>query len=204
MVSHWQVISWSELAHYSCQRQSQRRHNMSNTATKNSVNGKQASSPPVPSPAIDWNAVGFKVHHVNGHAHATFKNGKWSNVEFRAEEILQIHGFASCLNYGQVGKSLHIRLTPAMFWGIKSISRTRWQDSDLPTWWKCLAICTFGKDDFYSTGSRGIILGGRASCVFSCLAMVTIGLQRMPSLYRLLDLAPRCTFVRCCLELVPS
>jgi hypothetical protein len=82
-------------------------------ATKNSANGQQASSTPAPTSAIDWNAVGFKVHHVNGHAHATFKNGKWSSVEFRAEEILQIHGFASCLNYGQVGQSLHIVLTPS-------------------------------------------------------------------------------------------
>jgi hypothetical protein len=65
-----------------------------------SQNGSQL--PPPATPAIDWEAVGFKVHTVNGHAHCAWTNGKWSRPDFRSEEYLSIHGFASCLNYGQV------------------------------------------------------------------------------------------------------
>jgi len=73
------------------------------TDTTVTSNGLHLSSlPPPPSSSIDWKAVGFKVHKVNGHAHVTWSNGKWGEVEFRTDEILHIHGFASCLNYGQV------------------------------------------------------------------------------------------------------
>jgi branched-chain amino acid aminotransferase len=57
---------------------------------------------PPPTSTIDWDSVGFKVRRVNGHAHVVWSNGKWGHPEFRTEELLQIHGFASCLNYGQV------------------------------------------------------------------------------------------------------
>src|SRR5437762_9810834 len=67
------------------------------------ANTSHHSTPtPPPTSAINWDSVGFKVHQVNGHAHVTWSNGKWGKVEFRQEELLQIHGFASCLNYGQV------------------------------------------------------------------------------------------------------
>jgi len=72
------------------------------TTTPNGINVLNGSAAPAPTSAIDWDAVGFKVHKVNGHAHVTWSNGKWGKVEFRSEEMLQIHGFASCLNYGQV------------------------------------------------------------------------------------------------------
>jgi branched-chain amino acid aminotransferase len=68
-------------------------------------NGTHSTSTPEPTSAIDWNAVGFKVHTVNGHAQATWTDGKWGKAEFRTEEALQIHGFASCLNYGQVSSA---------------------------------------------------------------------------------------------------
>ena len=73
---------------------------MTTAATTN--NGDHPNLTPPPTSEIDWDYVGFKVHHVNGHAHTTWSNGKWGKVEFRTEEFLQIHGFASCLNYGQV------------------------------------------------------------------------------------------------------
>jgi len=66
------------------------------------TNGHHASSTPAPTSAIDWHTVGFKVRDVNGHAQATWKDGKWSSAEFVTSPILSIHGFASCLNYGQV------------------------------------------------------------------------------------------------------
>jgi branched-chain amino acid aminotransferase len=61
----------------------------------------KASTPPATS-AVDWHSVGFKVREVNGHAQATWKDGKWSSAEFVRDPVLAIHGFASCLNYGQV------------------------------------------------------------------------------------------------------
>ena len=70
--------------------------------TTTNTNAHCSTPTPPPTSAINWDSVGFKVHHVNGHAHITWSNGKWGNLEFRAEESLQIHGFASCLNYGQV------------------------------------------------------------------------------------------------------
>ncbi len=66
------------------------------------TNGHHASSTPAPTSAIDWHSVGFKVRDVNGHAQATWRDGKWSSAEFVTNPILSIHGFASCLNYGQV------------------------------------------------------------------------------------------------------
>jgi len=71
-------------------------------ATTIPVNGEQLSSVPPATSAIDWDAVGFKVHKVNGHAHVTWTDGKWGKVEFQTDDFLHIHGFASCLNYGQV------------------------------------------------------------------------------------------------------
>jgi branched-chain amino acid aminotransferase len=68
----------------------------------NGTNGPETHSTPSPTTSIDWHQVGFKVHQVHGHAHATWHDGKWSKPEFRADELLHIHGFASCLNYGQV------------------------------------------------------------------------------------------------------
>ena len=75
------------------------------TTTTATANGIHLPPTPPPTSAIDWDAVGFKVHQVNGHAHATWTDGKWSKPEFRQEEILQIHGFAPCLNYGQVSSN---------------------------------------------------------------------------------------------------
>jgi len=69
--------------------------------TTTAPNGIHTPTPPGPSKSIDWDNIGFKIHKVNGHAHATWSDGKWSNVEFRQDEMLSIHGFASCLNYGQ-------------------------------------------------------------------------------------------------------
>jgi branched-chain amino acid aminotransferase len=71
------------------------------TSLTNGTNGVHNSTPPAPSESIDWDHVGFQIHKVNGHAHATWSEGKWSDVGFRSEEKLPIHGFASCLNYGQ-------------------------------------------------------------------------------------------------------
>jgi branched-chain amino acid aminotransferase len=70
--------------------------------TATNTNGHRSNLTPSPTSAINWDFVGFKVHKVNGHAHATWSNGKWGKPEFRTEEALQIHGFAPCLNYGQV------------------------------------------------------------------------------------------------------
>jgi hypothetical protein len=64
--------------------------------------GHSIPTTPAPTAAIDWNDVGFKVRKVNGHAHVTWADGKWGKLEFRSEEMLSIHGFASCINYGQV------------------------------------------------------------------------------------------------------
>lgn len=72
------------------------------TSTTKTVNGEHSVSIPPATSAIDWDAVGFKVHKVNGHAHATWRDGKWGKLEFRTDEFLHIHGFAPCLNYGQV------------------------------------------------------------------------------------------------------
>jgi len=66
------------------------------------TNGHGSNPAPRATSAIDWDSVGFKIHQVNGHAYATWQDGKWGKLEFRKEESLQIHGFASCLNYGQV------------------------------------------------------------------------------------------------------
>ena len=66
------------------------------------ANGEHTPTPPPPTKSINWESVGFKIHQVNGHAQVTWTDGKWSKVEFRTEEKLEIHGFASCLNYGQV------------------------------------------------------------------------------------------------------
>jgi hypothetical protein len=82
--------------------------------TAATTNGTHTPAPPGPSKAIEWNNIGFKIHRVNGHAHATWTDGKWGKVEFREDEMLSIHGFASCLNYGQV-RLLEIALTLAMF-----------------------------------------------------------------------------------------
>jgi len=68
----------------------------------NGTAGVHSTSTPPPTSAIDWDQVGFKVHKVNGHAQATWTDGKWGNPEFQTDEYLHIHGFASCLNYGQV------------------------------------------------------------------------------------------------------
>jgi len=78
------------------------------TMSTNGTHGVHSTSIPPPTSAIDWNQVGFQVHKVNGHAHATWTNGKWSAAEFRTDEYLHIHGFASCLNYGQVLLSLSL------------------------------------------------------------------------------------------------
>ena len=87
---------------------------MATTATD--VNGGHSiPAPPAPSPAIDWQAVGFKVHKVNGHAHVIWTDGKWGKPEFRSEEMLSIHGFASCLNYGQVHLHSSVIKRLAMF-----------------------------------------------------------------------------------------
>ena len=86
--------------------------------TAAATNGDDLAPTPAPTSAIDWNAVGFKVHQVNGHAHSTWVDGKWSKPEFRKEEILQIHGFAPCLNYGQVSctpNTLFLYSSTAMF-----------------------------------------------------------------------------------------
>ena len=69
------------------------------------MNGHHAAPTPEPTSAIDWHSVGFKVLEVNGHEQATWRDGKWSAAEFVKDPVLRIHGFASCLNYGQV----HIR-----------------------------------------------------------------------------------------------
>jgi hypothetical protein len=71
------------------------------------INGGHSISTPAPTAAIDWHDVGFTVRKVNGHAHVTWSDGKWGKLEFRSEEMLSIHGFASCLNYGQVHPSLY-------------------------------------------------------------------------------------------------
>jgi hypothetical protein len=78
------------------------------------TNGHPSNPTPAPTSSINWDVVGFQVHKVHGHAHATWTNGKWSKLEFREEETLKIHGFASCLNYGQVIVLL-TKLTLAMF-----------------------------------------------------------------------------------------
>ena len=70
--------------------------------SKGIVNGDTSTKTPPSTSAINWDAVGFKVHQVNGHTHVTWSNGKWGEVEFVKDEILHIHGFAPCLNYGQV------------------------------------------------------------------------------------------------------
>jgi hypothetical protein len=77
-------------------------NNQTRKMSSTNANGHKLRPTPPPTSAIDWDAVGFKVHQVNGHAHVTWANGKWGKPEFRKEELLQIHGFASCINYGQV------------------------------------------------------------------------------------------------------
>ena len=69
------------------------------------TNGEHETGTPGPTSAIDWHSVGFKVREVNGHAQATWRDGKWSAAEFIGDPVLAIHGFASCLNYGQVKHS---------------------------------------------------------------------------------------------------
>jgi hypothetical protein len=81
----------------------------------NGIYGHHATGTPAPTDAIDWKAVGFKVRPVNGHAHATWTDGKWGKLEFRTDDTLQIHGFASCLNYGQVRTRWVWGLMVAMF-----------------------------------------------------------------------------------------
>ncbi|KAF2830746.1 branched-chain-amino-acid aminotransferase 5 [Ophiobolus disseminans] len=60
--------------------------------------------PPAAVDSIDWsNVKDSKVYEVNGHIESTYSkaDGKWSPLKFVASPMMQIHGMAPAINYGQ-------------------------------------------------------------------------------------------------------
>lgn len=60
---------------------------------------QQLLSPPTT--AIDWEDVGFGIKPTNGHVQCRWREGAWSMPEFVTNPMLNVHGLAPGLNYGQ-------------------------------------------------------------------------------------------------------
>lgn len=50
--------------------------------------------------ALDWNNIGFGYIKTNENARAYFADGKWSELEFTADEYIKMHISTTCLHYG--------------------------------------------------------------------------------------------------------
>ena len=50
--------------------------------------------------ALDWNNIGFGYIKTNENARAHYADGKWSELEFTADEYIKMHISTTCLHYG--------------------------------------------------------------------------------------------------------